>query len=191
MVDRVEEQADFLRGQQVADVLSLRDLAEDQSDDFAVGDDRAAAVAGIDRGVDLNPQPADESVDVRPLDPRDDPLGDRYFFAAHRVAVDRDRLLHRGDIGGHRKRRAAVEEGRIVNLENRHVHHRRDGRHLRRHAVGRLVRLDENLTGVLDDVGVGENAIPIEDEPRTADFLGIALVPWDGRNRVGGWSSGF
>ena len=59
----LEKNADFFGGQQVADILSLGELAVDQADDLAVADGRPTAVAGIERGVDLNPQPIDEIVD--------------------------------------------------------------------------------------------------------------------------------
>ena len=55
----------------------LAELAEDQADHLVVDQGRAAAVAGVDRRVDLDPQARGLLVIGRELDPRDDPLGDR------------------------------------------------------------------------------------------------------------------
>ena len=149
----------------------------DQADDLSVGHGRPAAVARVQGGVDLDPQPADQAVDRGAFDPRDDALGDGDLLAADRISVDAHRLLDGRDVVGQRQRRAAVEKGRLVDLDDRQVEARRDGDHLGRHAVGGLVGLDEDLAGVEHHVGVGENPIALDDRPRAAAFLGVRLVP--------------
>ena len=54
VLDVVQEEVDLLGRDDVADVVGLGELAEDQADDLAVDDRGAAAVAGVDRGVDLD-----------------------------------------------------------------------------------------------------------------------------------------
>ena len=56
--DVLEEQIHFLVGDDVADVLRVAaQLAEREADHLVAGDRGAAAVAGIDRRVDLDAQP--------------------------------------------------------------------------------------------------------------------------------------
>ncbi len=54
--DVLEKQVDLLAGDDVADVVGLGELAEDEADHLAVDQGRAAAIAGVDRGIDLHPQ---------------------------------------------------------------------------------------------------------------------------------------
>ena len=53
----LEEHADLVGRHQVADVLRLRQLTENYADDPAFADGRSTAVAGVQRGIDLDPQP--------------------------------------------------------------------------------------------------------------------------------------
>ena len=54
--DILEEQVDLLAGDDVADVVGLGELAEDEADHLAVDQGRAAAIARVDRGIDLHSQ---------------------------------------------------------------------------------------------------------------------------------------
>ena len=148
---------------------------------------RPAAVAGVQGGVDLDPQAADQAVDRGAFDPRDDALGDGDLLAADRISVDAHGLLDCRDVVGQGQRRAAVEKGRLVDLDHRQVDARRDGRHLGRHALGGLVGLDENLAGVEHDVGVGQDPLALDDGPRAAGFLGTSPCSTAGRSPARGW----
>ena len=75
------------------------ELAEDQADHLVVDQGRAAAVAGVDRRVDLDPQARGPLVVGHELDPRDDPLGDRQAAAPLGIAVDQDAILDLGQLG--------------------------------------------------------------------------------------------
>ena len=75
-----------------------------------------------------------------------------------------------------------LEEGRVIDFENRHVESRHEDLHLGRYALGRLVRLHENLTGIADDVGVGENPLAGKDHAAAGYFAGRILGP--GANKV-------
>ncbi len=86
--DVLEEQVDLLAGDDVADVVGLGELAEDEADHLAVDQRRAAAVARVDRGVDLDADARGILVVGGELDPRDDPLGDRERRASLGKAVD-------------------------------------------------------------------------------------------------------
>ena len=76
----------------------LAEPAEDQADDLAVDQGGAAAVAGVDRGVDLDPHARGLVAVGGELDPRDDPLGDRQARAPLGVAVDQDGVLDLGQL---------------------------------------------------------------------------------------------
>ena len=52
LLDAVEERADDRRRHHLADVVDAGQLLERDADDLAVAEHRAAAVAGVDRGVD-------------------------------------------------------------------------------------------------------------------------------------------
>ena len=85
-----EKMLNFLDGNQIADVLRVLNQAKHQANQFAVGYRRAAAVAEIERGVDLDAQAGGLVVVVGELDARDDALGYRELRAAGRIAVDVD-----------------------------------------------------------------------------------------------------
>ena len=71
-------------------------LEERQPDHLAFDQGRPAAVAGIDRRVDLKVQAQGSAVVLAETDAGDDPLGDRQAVPADRVAVDKDRCHHLG-----------------------------------------------------------------------------------------------
>ena len=89
--DVLQKQIDFLRRDNVADVVRLDQAAEGQSDHLVADDSRAAAVAGIDGGIDLNAEAGDGIIVLGKLDARNDSLGDGQTRAAFRVTVN-----HRG-----------------------------------------------------------------------------------------------
>ena len=108
-------------------------------DHLVVDQGRAAAVAGIDRGVDLDSQ-ARGVVAVRgELDPRDDPLGDRQLDPALGIAVDQHGFL---DLRAGRAVRGRggrlVEERLVLQLQDRQVDARADRFDRRGQLVARL-----------------------------------------------------
>ena len=94
--DVLEEQVDLLAGDDVADVVGLGDLAEDQADHLAVDQGGPAAVARVDRRVDLDPDAAGALAVSDELDPGDDPLGDREARASLGIAIDHHGVLDLG-----------------------------------------------------------------------------------------------
>ena len=146
--DVLEEEVDLLAGDDVADVVGLGQLAEDQADHLAVDQGRAAAVARVDRGVDLDPEPADSVVVAGELDPRDDSLGDRQARTALGIAVDEHGVLDLGRSG------RAARGGRLS--KNDSSSSLRTARsipgltadHGGRQLVARLLALHEELAGV-------------------------------------------
>ena len=66
-------------------------MAERQADHLVAHHRRAAAVAGIDGGVNLDAQAGDREVIRREFHPRNDALGDGKAVAAFGIAVGHDR----------------------------------------------------------------------------------------------------
>ena len=154
-----------------------RELAEDQADHLAVDQGGPAAVARVDRRVDLDPQAASPVVVAGELDPRDDPLGDREARAPLGIAVDHDGVLDLGERLDRRQRRPLLEERLVVELEDRQVH---PG--LTASTVAFSFSLDcwlstEELAGVEDHVGVGQDPLAGDDHPRAAGLPRALLGP--------------
>ena len=129
-----KQRFDLLGGQQVADVVARRVLAEDQADELTVAHGGSAAIARIQGGVDLDAHGGGTVSDGTVLDPRNDALGDRKLLSADGIAVDAHALLQRRQVVGQGQRTTLFEEGGVVDLDNRHVQPRHVDLHLGRHA---------------------------------------------------------
>src|SRR5262249_56590518 len=66
----LEEQLDLLAGDDVADVLRAPEMREGEPDHLVARHGGSAAVAGIDGGVELDPQPAHERRGTGEIDER-------------------------------------------------------------------------------------------------------------------------
>ena len=111
------------------------------------------------------------------LDPRNNALGDRERRAPLRIPVDQDRVLDlRQSLGAH-DRRPLFEERLILEPDHRQVDSRADRLDSRGQLVARLIALDEELAGVEHDVGVGQNSLAVDDDPRAAGVLRAVLGP--------------
>ena len=166
--DAVEERADDRRRHHLADVVDAGQLLERDADDLAFAEHRTAAVAGVDRGVDGGREQVALRVAVAlDLDARHDALGDRDFFAADRVADDRDlvaQLRHLAELGG----LDIVEEvGRIDDLEQRQIAVVADRSDAGDRLVGRGRFLDLKERRVRDDVRAGQHQARADDDGRT------------------------
>ena len=142
-----------------------------------------AAVAGVERGVDLDPQAGGRVIQGGILDPRDDPLRDRKLLAAHRIAVGADGLLHGRQFAGHRHGVPPLEQRGAIDLDDRQVDTRGDGDHAGLDLVGRLVGLDQDLAGVQDHVAAVRIRFPSMITPDPDDSCGVPLD--QGRTKSG------
>jgi hypothetical protein len=183
--DVLQEQIHFFVGNDVADVLRVAaELGEGEADHLVARDRRTAAVAGIDRGVDLDAKPRHREVVGDELDARDDALGDRERRASGREAVGEHRILDARQLARARQRRMRVEKAGIVELQNREIDARRDGHHGRRQLVAGGVGLHLHLRGVEDHVSVGQYALALDDHAGGAHFRGRLLGPGLERIRI-------
>jgi len=111
--------------------------------------------------------------------------GDGDLLAADRISVDAHRLLTPGcrrpeaAAGGPRKRPAFPRGERPDRAPSR-------WRSLWPARARWFGRLDEDLAGVRDHVGVGQDSIALDDAPEPPVSSGFALVH-GGRSRAGGW----
>src|SRR5262245_25553286 len=94
----LQEQINFLAGNNVADVFRVAEVAERQADHFVTDDRRAAAVAGVDGGINLNPQTGGGKIVFGKFDSRDDALGNGETAAAFWITVHHDSVF---DFGQH------------------------------------------------------------------------------------------
>ena len=179
----LEEQLDLLVRDDVADVLGIRQVAEGEADHLVVGDRRAAAVAGVDGGIDLDAQARGRVAVGDELDARDDALGDREGGAPGRIAVREHRVLDLRQGARARQRRAAFEERLVIELEDGQVDARGEGLDGGGDLVARLVPLHLHLAGVGDHVRVGEDALALDDDARAARLDGSILA--QGRDTSG------
>ncbi len=168
--DALEEQLDLLVGDDVTDVLGVGEVAEGEPDHPVVGDRRSTAVAGIDRGIDLDPQPRGRQPVGDELDARDDAAGDRERGASGREAISEHRVLDLRQDARARQRRVAVEERLVIELQYRQI----DAR-IHRHDAGRdlvagLIPLDLDLARVGNDVSIGEDPFALDDHSRAECF---------------------
>ena len=83
----------FFDRNQIADVLRVLNQAEYEADQSAVGHSRSAAVAEVERRIDLDAQAVGLVVIIGVLNPRNDPLGDRKLGAACRITVNIYRIF--------------------------------------------------------------------------------------------------
>ncbi len=181
--DVLEEQVDLLAGDDIADVVGLRELAEDHADHLAIDQRGAAAVARVDGGVNLDADARDVLVVAGELDARDDPLGDREGRAALGIPVGQYGLLDLGQGLGARHGGPLVEERLVLEPEHGQVDARAHRHDPGRELVARLVTLDEELTGVCNHVGISEDALALDDHARATGLAGAVLGP--GLGQVG------
>ncbi len=80
-------------------------------------------------------------------------------------------------------RRPFVEERLVLEPENGQVDSGADRLDLGGQLVARLVAFHEELAGIENDVGVGQDALAVDDDPRAAGFLRAVLGP--GMSQVG------
>ena len=73
-------------------------------------------------------------------------------------------------------RRPLVEERLVLEPEHGQVDARAHRLDLRRQLVARLVALDEELAGVGDHVGVGQDPLALDDDAGAAGLAGLRLV---------------
>ena len=165
----LEEALHDWHGDHVADILG--DIAgvalEGDADDFSVLHDGAAAVAGVDGGVDLDREVRVHS-GVRvglEIDAGNDAAGDGEARAADGVAIDGDDGFEGGKAaefeGG-----GAVEEFDIFDLEEREIAIVRDVENAG--GIGLRVALFGNgeEARVADDMGVRHDAVAVDHKPR-------------------------
>ena len=139
---------------------------------------------GLMAAVDLDAQTRDRGVVIwDEFDARDDTLGDRQARAALGITVDQDGVLDLRQLGRAGQRRVGVEEAVVVELEDGEVDARGDGLDGGGEFVAGLVGLDLDLAGVEDDVGVGEDAVAVDDHAAAGVVLGGLLGP--GLVRIG------
>ncbi len=168
--DVLEEEFNLLARDDVADVVATAEAAERESDHLVVVDGGAAAVARVDRGVDLDPQAGRGEIVEREVDSGYDALRDRERGASGGEAVNHHRVLHRRQLGGARQRRAAFEKRFVVELEDREIDALRDRFDGGGKFVAGLVRLHLHLARVEDHVRVGQDAFAFEDDARAGRF---------------------
>ena len=94
--DILEKQVYFLAGDDVADVVAAAQAAEGEADHLVAHEGGAAAVAGVDGGVDLDTEAGGRKVIRGKLDAGDDALGDRETGAASGETVDHHGVFHGG-----------------------------------------------------------------------------------------------
>ncbi len=176
--DVLQEQIDFFVGDDVADVLRVAaQLAEGEAYHFVAGDRRAAAVAGVDGGIDLNTQARHRVVVGHELDARHDALGDGQRIAAGREPVGENRVLDLRQLAGARHGRVGVEKRRVVELQHGQVDAGCYRHHGGRQLVAFRIGLDLYLTGVEHHVSVGEDALALDHDAGGRRFGGRLLGP--------------
>ena len=180
VLDILEEPFDDGRRDHVADVLG--DISaislEGHADDFAILHDRAAAVAGVDRRIDL-----DRQVGIHPrvrvrleVDARDDPLGHREAGPADRVAVDRNDRFDRGDTT-QIQCCGVFEKAGVIHGQHREVAIVRDKKHARLAGFGIALLGNRQEPRVADDVGICHDAVAADDEPGPDSAGDLARIP--------------
>ena len=175
--DVPQEQVNFLGGNDVTDVLRVAEMAERQADHFVAGDGRAAAVARVDGGINLDPQAGNGKIVRGELDAGNDAFGDRKAVAALRIAIDQHGVLDVRDGFRQRQRRVGVEQGLVIQLEHGQVNARGDGLDGRGNLVAGLVGLHLDLAGVKHHVRVGKDAFALDDHAAAGDFARRLLGP--------------
>ena len=175
--DAGEEDVDLLAGDDVPDIIRANQAAERDTDHFVAGNGGTAAVARVDGGVYLDAQAADGEMVRGEFDTGDDTFGDGEAVAALRIAVSQDRILFGRDGFGTGERGMGVEEFIVVELEDGEVDVGVDGLDRGKNLVASLVGLDLDFVGKFDHVGVGENAVALDDDAAAGDVLGGRLAP--------------
>src|SRR5271157_3882889 len=175
--DVFEKKLDLLGRNDVADVVGLGQLAEDQADHLAVDQGRPAAVARVDGRVDLDPDTADSVVVAGELDPGDDPLGDRQARTTLWVAVNHHAVLDLGKSLNAHQWRPLVEERLVLELEDCQVHPWAYRFHIGCQLFAGLLAFHAELAGVEDHVSVGENSLAANDDSRSACLARALLGP--------------
>src|SRR5260221_3749248 len=104
--DVFKKEVDFFRRDDVTDVVRPTEMAERQTDHFAIDHRWAAAVAGIDGRINLDSQPAGWKILGAEFDPGHDALGDREAGASAWVTIGHDHVFDFGQNVGARQRRA-------------------------------------------------------------------------------------
>jgi len=178
--DLREKKRDLLVRNDVTDVVA--DRAEGESDHLVVGDHRAAAVAGVECGIDLDAQPRGADAVVDEFDPRDDALGDGECVAPGGEAIRVHRVGDLWERVGAREGAVLLEKCLIVHLQHRKVDRRGNGDHGSEQLIASSVGLNLDLTRVEDDVSRGEYAIAIDDRPASGHLRRRLLGP--GARRV-------
>src|SRR5437868_6021407 len=89
----LQEDLDLLYWDDVADVLRRLQVTKGETDDLVTNYGRAAAVSGINRGIDLDAQPERRKTVAGKFDPRDNSLGNGKTRPAGGIAVNHDRVL--------------------------------------------------------------------------------------------------
>ena len=177
VLDVLQEEIDFLDGDDVADVLGAAQAAEGEADHLVAGQRGAAAVAGVDGGVDLDAQAGDGEIIAGEIDAGDDALGDGEVGAAGGKAVDEDGVLDARELGGPGQRGVRREEGLVLQLEHGEVDAGGDELEGGRQLVAGLVGLHLDLAGVEGDVGVGQDAVALDDHAGARDLDWRLLGP--------------
>ncbi len=175
--DIVQEKLDFFDGNQVADVLRVLNQTEHQSNQLSIRYRRAAAVAKVERGVDLDTQAGRLVVVIGVLDARDDPLGDGKLGAAGRITVHIDRVFDARQLLGERQAAAFVEKRFVVEFEDSQIHSRGDRFDPCRNLGRGLIRLHINLARILHHVRVGQNTLAVNDHAGAFHLLRAYSCP--------------
>ena len=171
--DPLQHEVDLLVRDDVADVLRTTEEAVSQSNDLVAHHSGAAAVAVIDRGIDLHSKAEVGSAVGGKIDPRNDSLCDGEAFAPGRIAVDQNGVPDAGETNRPHERWMGREKRLVVQLQHREVDSLRHGFHLRRDAVARLATLYLEIGDILDQVGIGQDPVALDDETRPADLQGV------------------
>ena len=123
--DILQEQLNLLARNDVADVFRpASEPAERESDHLVAGDGRSTAVAGIDRGVNLDAQSGNRIVVGGEVDAGDDAFGDGEARASGGESVDHHGVFHLGQRARPRQRAVGIEERLVVELEDRQINAR-------------------------------------------------------------------
>ncbi len=162
--DVLQEQLDFLIGNDVADILGIAQATEREAYHPVAGDRRSAAVARIDGRVDLDPQSRGRIVVGHEFNARHDALGDGQRGTAGGKAVGEHRILDLRQGTGARQRRVRGEEAVVIEFQYCEIDARCDGFHGGRDLVAGTGALDLHLTGIQYGVRVGQDPMPLDDD---------------------------
>ena len=152
-------------------------MARDHADHLAVDDGRPAAVARVDRGIDLDSQARRAGLEDFVLDARHSSLGGRQAVAADREALNRDSRRDLGELGRTGKGRPLGEECLVLQGQHSQVDSRPDRGHLGLDPVTPPAALNEDLVGVEDQMGIGQDSVSLDDHGAAHHLDGVLLDP--------------